>query len=579
MSDSHPSPKQEFDDDRAVIAAVRQAFLSSPLRAAKVSMHHNVVAAFVVVEHPPPTPSSPAIAPPYVIGMGSGTRSVGFAKFGNGNDNSDTAKLRQWRKQRLFTLDDGHAEVMARRALQVYLLREMERLMTTTHDDDVHVPSPIQFDLAAKMFVWKPRTDLHLVVTQIPCGAFGVTPTVPEWSTGAHVLLVAPPSSPVSQPSISQHASCSSAVNNDTDALNNHVPLLLQPSRGVKVHMGHTISLVMDESLHLLRGATRTKPGAGTPSLSMSCSDKILRWSVEGVEGKCLRPLMSSTKGVCVVHIARRLPRRSSDAHCDSQEGTHQCQSWEADVQESLQAAAAAGGRMSSTVCPRISWFKMSDLDQGAANNEATECGEGSAASIASWPTAITVQPTTTASCGLRYSWSSTTINTKDGVVHGMTRSRFLTSVTSAQTAAATSPIKEALLSASRAAFSFYKGSDDPAYSPATEGGGLPKSNLCALGCGGAPILRWTLAILSANVIERLNAMNVGAMRSAVGSLAEITSPGIMTSNVRDDDECEGFHDHPYFAFKAISRLSSSQKHHSIWVNKWDALSHLDQKH
>jgi hypothetical protein len=92
---------------------------------------------------------------------------------------------------------------------------------------------------------------------------------------------------------------------------------------------------------------------------------------------------------------------------------------------------------------------------------------------------------------------------------------------------------------------------------------------LCALGCGGAPILRWTMAIRAASLIEALNALNVdvkgnagSSVGSEVASAAETQCPFI---EVRGDAL-----PHPYFTFRGCRSDSSSMKGH--WVNKWDAV-------
>lgn len=501
------------------------------------SLRGSVFAAFVFLDkslgadHPPRA---------YVGGMGSGTRSVGFAKFGR----DDAERLRQWKAHRLFTLEDGHAEVMARRALHVYLLQHMCRMVDAAQagassDDAPLSPTkqtvPFYFDSHQRRFVWKADVELHLVVTQVPCGSFGVSPAVPEWSTGAHVLL---------------HVPQSCAPHPPQECVQ---PSAMKPARAVKTHMGHAVSQVMDEALHLLRGVPRTKPGAGTPSLSMSCSDKIIRWCREGIEGKCLRRLFTTTKYLNAIHVGSRprthcgvesSPRDGTPSVLDADASTPVEQSlsnvWEADIHESFRVAMELAG-VDHT--PLLSWFNVNNL-----NNVCTDallqtprggCGVTSSVSMCVWPAVHNTHMN---------GWGACALNTKDGVVFGMTQSRFLANVEAATRAACTGNEGAALKALCNAVVrtALVEENDAPAVSA---------ESLVQLGCGGCPVLRWSLGIRAASVWHNLLRME------------KLADPARRTTAASQDAATALWDAHPYFAFVEMAAPPLC----GLWVNKWRA--------
>ena len=54
-----------------------------------------------------------------------------------------------------------------------------------------------------------------------------------------------------------------------------------------------------------ITGVVRTKPGRGDPTKSMSCSDKIAKWLVLGVQGSFLSMLLDKPIYLKTIVVAR----------------------------------------------------------------------------------------------------------------------------------------------------------------------------------------------------------------------------------------------------------------------------------
>ncbi|XP_055387101.1 tRNA-specific adenosine deaminase 1 [Condylostylus longicornis] len=192
-----------------------------------------------------------------VVALGTGTKCIGVDKMcPNGT-----------------ILNDSHAEIICRRSFLRYIYSEMLK------NNEI-----FQFDKTKCYFSLNPDITYHFFSTHPPCGDATITENNDE-------------------------AVASKKTKLDSDYVCTGAKIL-----GI-IKGYNSITGEKNDPLNQEEGALRTKPGRGVRTLSMSCSDKLSKWNILGVQGALLDlllkdPIYFKTLNFCYeIHVMESIKR------------------------------------------------------------------------------------------------------------------------------------------------------------------------------------------------------------------------------------------------------------------------------
>lgn len=153
------------------------------------------------------------------------------------------------------SLNDSHAEVMCRRGFLRYLYEEISKSI------DQRSTSIFVLDTTKRKCILQEEFSFHFLTSHAPCGDASIFPTQNY-----------------------------EKVNYDAKRIKLNINNCMYHFTGAKIICSETEEII--DKMNQTIGPIRTKPGRGDPTLSVSCSDKLAKWCMVGIQGALLASLI-----------------------------------------------------------------------------------------------------------------------------------------------------------------------------------------------------------------------------------------------------------------------------------------------